>query len=291
MRLSKILIQITAVLLAGCSAVAALQPTPTSTATPEPPTPTPAPAAAIVNGEIIPLSDYNASLQQLKAAQQEAGTAATPEEQQQVVLDDLIAQTLLAQAAEQAGHSVDDAALQVRIDQFSTTLGGQEKLADWIINNGYDDNSFHSSLRRSMQAGWQRDQLIAAVPITAEQVHARQILLLHEQTANDLYDQLKAGADFATLAYRYDPLTGGDLGWFPRGVLTQPAVEEAAFSLQTGEFSPVIPTSFGYQILQVIDRESAHPLSPEALLAAQQKALMDWVAQQKSAANIQVQVP
>ncbi len=45
--------------------------------------------------------------------------------------------------------------------------------------------------------------------------------------------QLQAGADFATLAYRYDPLTGGDLGWFPRGVLTQPAVEEAAFSLQT----------------------------------------------------------
>ena len=104
MRLSKILIPITAVLLAGCSAVAALQPTPTSTATPEPPTPTPVPAAAIVNGEIIPLSDYNASLQQLKAAQQEAGTTATPEEQQQMVLDDLIAQTLLAQAAVQAGH-------------------------------------------------------------------------------------------------------------------------------------------------------------------------------------------
>ena len=208
-----------------------------------------------------------------------------------MVLDDLIAQTLLVQAAIQAGHVVDDPALQSRIDQLSEALGGQEKLADWIIRNGYDDDSFRSALRRSMLSGWQRDQLLAAVPATAEQVHARQILVLHEQTANDLFAQLQAGADFATLAYRYDPLTGGDLGWFPRGGLTQPAVEEAAFSLQTGEFSAVIPTSYGYQIVQVIDREPSHPLSPEALLNAQQQALLDWVAQQKASASIQVQVP
>ena len=117
MRFSKILIPITAVLLAGCSAVAALQPTATPTATPEPPTPTPVPAAAVVNGEIIPLADYSASLQQLQAAQQEAGKPRPRKSQQQVVLDDLIAQTLLAQAAVKAGHRVDDAALQVRIDQ------------------------------------------------------------------------------------------------------------------------------------------------------------------------------
>ncbi len=42
---------------------------------------------------------------------------ATPEEQKQLVLDDLIAQTLLAQAAIQAGHAVDDATLQARIDR------------------------------------------------------------------------------------------------------------------------------------------------------------------------------
>ncbi len=291
MRFQKILLPLFAFTLAGCSVVSSLQPTVTPTATPAPPTPTPIPAAAIVNGEIIPLADYNASLQQLQTAQTETGKTATPEEQKQLVLDDLVAQTLLAQAATQAGHMVDDAALQTRVDQFSSTLGGQEKLADWIIRNGFDDGSFRSTLRRSMMSAWQRDQLLAAVPVTAEQVHARQILVLHEQTANDLYAQLQAGADFATLAYRYDPLTGGDLGWFPRGGLTQPAVEEAAFSLKPGEFSAVIPTSFGYQIVQVLDKESAHQLAPEALLNAQQKALLDWVTQQKASASIQVQVP
>jgi peptidyl-prolyl cis-trans isomerase C len=244
-----------------------------------------------VNGEVIPLEEFNASLQQLQAAHQETGVTATPEEQKQLVLDDLITQTLLAQAAIQAGHAVDESALQARIDELSAALGGQEKLADWIIRNGYTDDSFRSALQRSMQAAWQRDSLLAAVPRTAEQIHARQILVLREQTANDLYAQLQAGADFATLAYRYDPLTGGDLGWFPRGGLTQPAVEEAAFSLETGNFSAVIPTSFGFQIVQVIERDPARSLSPEALLNAQEQALLDWVAQQKASASISVQVP
>ncbi len=114
MRFPKIIILLLALMLAGCSVVSSLQPTATPTATPEPPTPTPIPAAAIVNGEIIPLVDFNASLQQLQAAQQETGKTATPEEQKQLVLDDLIAQTLLAQAAIESGHAVDDATLQAR---------------------------------------------------------------------------------------------------------------------------------------------------------------------------------
>ena len=275
----------------GCSVISSFQPTATPTSTPPPPTPTPLPAAAVVNGEIIPLADYSASLQQLQEAEQQSGKTSTPEDQKKLVLDDLIAQTLLAQAAVKAGHTVDDTALQTRIDELSTNLGGQEKLADWIIRNGYGDDSFQSTLRRSMLAAWQRDELFAPVPITAEQVHARQILVLHEQTANDLYAQLQAGADFATLAYRYDPLTGGDLGWFPRGVLTQPAVEKAAFSLKPGEYSSVIPTGFGYHLVQVIDKDPAHALSPEALRAAQQKALETWITEQTASAAIQVQVP
>jgi peptidyl-prolyl cis-trans isomerase C len=291
MSLRRLLFPLLLIVLAGCSVISSLQPTATPTPTPLPPTPTPVPAAVVVNGEIIPLADYSASLQQLQAAEQQAGKVSTPEDQRKLVLDDLIAQTLLAQAAVKAGHKVDDTALQTRIDELSTRLGGQEKLADWIIRNGFGDDSFHSTLRRSMLAAWQRDQLLAAVPKTTEQVHARQILVLHEQTANDLYAQLQAGADFATLAYRYDPLTGGDLGWFPRGVLTQPAVEEAAFSLKPGEFSSVISTGFGYHLLQVIDKDPAHALSPEALSASQQKTLEAWIAEQTGSAAIQVQVP
>ncbi|NTW08101.1 MAG: hypothetical protein HGA28_00850, partial [Anaerolineaceae bacterium] len=79
MRFQKFMLPLLALILAGCSVVSSLQPTATPTATPAPPTPTPVPAAAIVNGEVIPLEEFNASLQQLQAAQQETGVTATPE--------------------------------------------------------------------------------------------------------------------------------------------------------------------------------------------------------------------
>ncbi len=284
-----------ALLLTGCTVIASFQPTETPTPTPEPPTPTPIPAAAIVNGERIPLDEYTASLKQLQDAQAAIGTTSTPEPdaagQRRMVLDDLIGQTLLAQGAAEAGFAIDDSALQAKIDALTEKLGGQDKLADWIIRMGYTEDSFRRALRRADAAAWQRDQIIATVPTTAEQVHARQILVQHVETANDLFAQLQAGADFATLAYRYDPLTGGDLGWFPRGYLIQPAVEEAAFALQPGGYSPVIQTSYGYHLVYVIERDEKHALSPDALKQKQRLAIQLWIDERKAKSEIEIVAP
>lgn len=142
-----------------------------------------------------------------------------------------------------------------------------------------------------MAAVWQRDQIVASVPEVAEQVHARQILVVDEALANQILGQIQAGASFDTLAFQYDPLTGGDLGWFPRGYLTQPAVEEAAFALQAGEISPLIHTDFGYHILKVIERDDAHPLAADARQALQRLALSDWIDQQKAKSTIEIYLP
>jgi len=122
-------------------------------------------------------------------------------------------------------------------------------------------------------------------------VHARQIRVSTEQTANYVIAQLAGGVDFATLAYQYDPLTGGDLGWFPRGYLTQPVIEEAAFALQVGEYSGVIKTELGYHIVYVIERDAAHPLSDDARNVLQHLALENWVKEQRTAAVIEILVP
>ncbi len=280
-----------ALLLTGCKVISSFQPSATPTLTPEPPTPTPIPAAAVVNGERIPLDEYNASLKQVQEAQVELGIESTPEEQRQVVLDDLIGQTLLAQAAADAGLTLDDAALQAKIDALTAEIGGQDQLADWIIRMGYSAESFRSALRRADTAALKRDQIVDSVPTSAVQVHARQILLRHVETANDLYAQLEAGADFATLAYIYDPLTGGDLGWFPRGYLVQPAVEEAAFALETGQHSAVIETSYGYHLVYVIERDEEHELSPEALRQIQRGAVQQWIDERRAQSEIEILVP
>ena len=118
---------------------------------------------------------------------------------------------------------------------------------------GYTAESFRFALSRAAAAAWMRDQILASVPGEAEQVHARQILLRTEEGARRVEQNAKTpGTNFATLAAGYDLVTRGDLYWFPRGYLNEPAVEDAAFSLQPGEISGVIQSNIGYHVLQVV---------------------------------------
>ena len=142
------------------------------------------------------------------------------------------------------------------------------------------------ALERSIKSAWMRDQILAAVPRTAEQVHIRQILLYNSDQASEALAEIESGRDFATVAASYDPITLGDLGWFPRKFLPHPAIEEAAFNLQPGDHSQVIETSVGFHIIQVVEKDLDHRLSPEAYLIWQEIALRDWVAMQREQSDI-----
>ncbi|HWR65306.1 MAG TPA: peptidylprolyl isomerase [Bellilinea sp.] len=262
--------------------------TPAATATV---TPTPEPGALMVNGESVPLSEFDAQLKQLQAADAELAKTRTPEEQRQMVLDELIDQTLLAQAAYAAGFVLDDAGLQQRIDALAADLGGQAALDGWITTMGHTSTSFQSALRRAAASAWQRDTLMDSVSESAEQVNAQQILVRSPDTAADILRRLNAGAEFATLAAEYDPITKGILGWFPHGYLTQPKVEEAAFGLEPGAFSAVIETDFGYHIVYVLERENDRTLSVDARLTLQHKAIENWLVEQRAAATVEILVP
>lgn len=259
--------------------------TPTATFTPEPPTATPVPAIATVNGEVIPLAEYQAELARYKSAQVALGKTVSDEEAAQAVLDDMIAQALLAQGARAAGLSITEADIQSRVDALVTSLGGADKLYAWQSAHGYDDASFRVALKRAAEAALMRDKIIADVPGTIEQVHARQILLYNDADAQRTLAQLIAGAKFDELASTVDPVTRGDLGWFPQGYLLDANLEAAAFALQPGQFSQVIQSEVGFHIIYIVER-GPHPLSPDALLVLQGRAVTDWVNQQRAQASI-----
>ncbi len=276
--------------LAACnlSPVPSSTPTPVFTLTPTvTPTVTPPPYALTVNGQGITVAEFEAAVARYQQAQQGLGQTVDRETAAQAVEQDLVDTLLLGQGAAAAGQTVDETAVQARLDALASQVGGTAALTAWETAHGYTEADFRLDLQRQMAAALMRDQLAASVPPTAEQVHVKQILLYNSEEAQKALGYLQAGADFNDLAAQYDPVTKGELGWFPRGYLLEPALEEAAFALQPGQYSSVIQTQAGFHILYMVERSLDHPLSPDARLALQQRAIADWLAQQRNISTIQ----
>jgi peptidyl-prolyl cis-trans isomerase C len=285
------LTQLILILTMGLSACASLFGTPNTptpsipTSTPAPPTATPPPSVATVNGEYITSVEFQAELARYKSAQTRLGIIVSDEEANKTVLEDMISQVMLAQAARDAGFEMTDADLQSRVDALASQIGGAEKLTQWQSTHGYDDASFHRALKRAAEAAWMRDKIIADVPTVMEQIHVRQILTYNEADANSALQQLKDGADFDELAATYDPVTLGELGWVPRGYLLNAKADEAVFALQAGSYSEVVTTDAGFHIFKALERGD-HPLSPDALLTVQEQALQNWVTEHRAKSEI-----
>jgi len=285
-----LLTQLILVLVFGLSACASFvtssTPTPQPpTVTPVPPTATPPPSVATVNGEYITLAEFQAELARYKSAQTALGITVSDEDANKFVLEDMIAQFLLSQAAREANFNLTEADLKSRIDALTTQVGGADALTAWESAHGYDDASFRIALKRSAEAAWMRDKIIADIPSVVEQIHVRQILTYNEEDARAALEQLKAGADFDELAARYDPITLGELGWVPRGYLLDPKADEAVFALQAGQYSDVIATDAGFHIFKALERGD-HPLTPDALLTVQELTIKNWISEQRAKSDI-----
>jgi len=291
--LSVLIIILMMIILSSCGVIGGSTPTPSPS--PAPPTitplpsPTPIPAVVVVNGERISVEEFEAELARLQAAQKEMGVSSDLSSQQQLVLDELINQTLLAQGAKEAGFMVDDAMLQERLDELATQKGGQAALEQWQTAHGYTPDNFKQALQRQLAVAWMRDKIGTDLPAEIDQVHVIQILLYDEETAKAVLEQVKSGSDFATLAASYDPVTKGDLGWFPKGYLLAPEVEEAAFTLlKPGQVSDIIKSAVGFHIIQVVARDTKQPINPDVRLVLQRNAIQAWLENQRNQSRIEM---
>jgi parvulin-like peptidyl-prolyl isomerase len=241
---------------------------------------TPEPLAASVNGEAIPLAAYEVEVRRCEAGLSAGGR--DPAQCPALALQGLIEQKAVEQAARAAGLTVADQELEVALASIIQDLGGPEAYAAWLTANLYTDESYREALRRDRLRARMIDQATAYVGDVAEQVHARELLVADEALAQGLLSQLQSGADFATLAVTHSldlssRPAGGDLGWFPRGLLSVPEVEQAAFALQPGETSGVIHSGLGYHIVQTLERDPARPLTPVAEQVLRENAYAAWL--------------
>jgi peptidyl-prolyl cis-trans isomerase SurA len=102
-----------------------------------------------------------------------------------------------------------------------------------------------------------------------DQLHLRHILLRPNEILDDaatqqkmlgIRAQIEGGDDFATIAEAVSEDTssaadGGDLGWISPGD-TVPEFEQAAAALELGELSQPIKSSFGWHLIQALERRS-----------------------------------
>ena len=99
--------------------------------------------------------------------------------------------------------------------------------------------------------------------------HARHILLKQDanmtsdeamRQINNLYQQLKSGKDFATMAKQYSldaasAVKGGDLGWVVSDELV-PLFAEAMNALPLHTVSKPVKTPFGWHLIEVLERKT-----------------------------------
>jgi len=212
-------------------------------------------AIATVNGQPITRQDFYIAL---------AEAAGRP------VLDQLISEMLIAQAATEVGVSVSDEEVEREFEAVRQQVGPE--FESLLAQYGMTADDLRKNLRISLLvfAVSTKDVVVTDAQIAAyynehaadfespEMVKASHILVETEADAQAALDRLSAGADFGDVAaaVSMDPMTaqnGGDLGFFAEGEMVE-EFEDAAFALQTGEISGIVRTNYGYHIIQVTDR-------------------------------------
>ncbi len=256
---------------------------------------------AQVNGEGITLDEYRqllrlyldslASQYQIDWSMEDIEPLLRDVESQ--VLEQLIDIKLMDQQAAALGVQMDEAKVASFMSDVKKSIiegAGYATWEEYQQTLEISDEAFERIIRQSLL----RQQLIelqgADVETTAEQVHARHILVSDEALAQEILDRLAEGDDFGGLATTYseDAYTAqqaGEMGWFPRGVMV-PEFEEAAFALEAGEISAIVPSDYGYHIIQVLEK-GPHELDPYFLAQLQQQAFVDWLDAVRQEAEIE----
>jgi peptidyl-prolyl cis-trans isomerase D len=122
----------------------------------------------------------------------------------------------------------------------------------------------------ALKAKYQQDIQQYQVP---NRVHAEHILFMTvgktdaevdeiKKKAEDVLKQAKKGTKFEDLAKKYSEDSGtkdkgGDLGWVLQG-MTVPEFEKVVFSLPPGGISDLVKTQYGFHIIKVLEKETAH---------------------------------
>lgn len=196
---------------------------------------------------------------------------------------------LLLNEADRLDIRVEDEELTARLEKIIEESGGKEKFGEMLVTQ----NITMESLKNSIDQGCRVEKLVeqmtseAPAPTEAEilahfnnhldeykkpeRALARHILVPVEgdneeekiaarEKIEEIRQRIEDGADFAAEAAEHSSCpsgqsNGGSLGWFGRGAMV-PEFDNAVFSMEVGELSAIIETSFGFHIIEKTEHDA-----------------------------------
>jgi peptidyl-prolyl cis-trans isomerase SurA len=248
---------------------------------------------AVINDAIILNSELEARRTPVLA---EAQQITDPKERERriakltsQVLDEMVNEELIVQAAETAKVEVESSEVQAALDEIKQQNNLDDAgLASALALQGYTPASYKQELRRQLLRLRAVNQLVAPkVNITDEDVRARYdqmarrteqvqaVKLAHllfklpehpteqqiadaKEKASKAIERVKAGEEFAKVAATESDddstkATGGELGWFQRGSMANPEWEPIVFAMDKGDVRGPVSGPQGFHVFLVTE--------------------------------------
>jgi len=254
--------------------------------------------AVLVNGQAVSRETYLRQIAQARSYfLQQPGLDAASEAGQQAllrldlqVLEWLVDQVLIEQAAEEHGVQVSAAEIEAAVQAMRGD--DADRFAAWLAANALTEDELRSQVRYDILTASMRDLVTLQLARNVPQINVRHILTSEESAATRAVQALRAGANFIELARQTseDATTrssGGELGFLPQGVMP-PTFDEVAFAMQPGEISDVVRSEFGFHAIQVVEIDPSRRVPDELWPVVQERAFVTWLEQQRARADIQI---
>jgi len=282
-------------------------------------------AVAVVADEQITRTKYERLVSQAektyKARKQAFPRVGTPEyeELKQAIVRSLVEQAEFQIGADELGIQVSEEDVDTRLAELKEQFfqGDEAKYEEELETQGLSEEQVRDDIQNRILSERIFKEVTKDVTVTDADVNdfyeqnkaqfetpssrqVRHILVSCEKAAScakakakadDLYAQIRTGADFAQLAKKFsdDPSSAQDGGKLDaqKGA-TVPPFDKAVFELDTGELSRPVKTQFGWHIIEAtsaIKPASTRPLPDvekdirqQLLQQKQNDAMNEWVA-------------
>ena len=250
----------------------------------------PANAVAVVDGEQIAKTDYDALISQAKKSYQnqkrefpKAGSQEFQTLKNQAV-QFLVQREQFEQEASDLDVEITDKQVNARLEQIKKQYfgGDQKKYEKQLKEQGLSDTQVRNDIRAQLVSEKIFAKVTTDVKVTEAQIKdyytknkaqysqpesrkVRHILVKTKAQADNLKAQLDDGANFAALAKQHSQDTGskangGELT-ISRGQTVAP-FDKTAFALKQEAISPPVKTEFGFHIIQALGAVQAAKVTP-----------------------------